>query len=349
MKPTKICLKIEKCEICGKNIDDAVQLQKHITVMHRDVITAEEYYKKFLKQLPNKCPVCGEETDFRSFIYGYKTLCNKRSCNVAYTNPMIISSYMYHGCTEEEARRKVSEYQRSNAKKVNRTDEYYDKCFSNRIGHWTSKGYTEEEAKEKVSERQNTCSLSAFQKVYGKDDGKIAYEKRLERYIKTWNSHTDEEKCAINKTRGRTYSELVKKFGKKKADEIISKRMPLNCISSKLEKEIVSELKKVFPIVESQLRIKNDLGKSYYYDCVIDGVIIEVNGDYWHANPNFYKSDECVRGMTAKEIWHNDLLKKQTAEKSGYMVFYVWENDYLHNKIETLNTLKRKIYAFKNN
>ena len=306
MKPTKICLKIEKCEICGKNIDDAVQLQKHITVMHHDVITAEEYYKKFLKQLPNKCPVCGEETDFRSFIYGYKTLCNKRSCNVAYTNPMIISSYMYHG-------------------------------------------YTEEEAKEKVSERQNTCSLLAFQKVYGNDDGKIAYEKRLERYIKTWNSHTDEEKCAINKTRGRTYSELVKKFGKKKADEIISKRMPLNCISSKLEKEIVSELKKVFPIVETQLRIKNDLGKSYYYDCVIDGVIIEVNGDYWHANPNFYKSDECVRGMTAKEIWHNDLLKKQTAEKSGYMVFYVWENDYLHNKIETLNTLKRKIYAFKNN
>lgn len=47
MKPTKICLKIEKCEICGKNIDDAVQLQKHITVMHRDVITAEEYYKNF--------------------------------------------------------------------------------------------------------------------------------------------------------------------------------------------------------------------------------------------------------------------------------------------------------------
>lgn len=350
MNNTKICLKIKQCEICNKPFDDLAKLQRHISYMHKDVMTAEQYYKTVLHIMPNKCPVCGENTDFVSFTSGYKTLCNKRSCNVAYTNPMVLSSYMYHGCSEEEARKKLSEYQQANANKVKRTAEYYDKCFSNRIGFWIAKGFSEEDAKKKVTERQNTTSLDAFQKVYGEEGGLIAFENRKMKYRKTWNAHSNEEKEKINRSRGKTFKELVNLYGENKASEIIAKRFhKIGCVS-KMEKEIVNEIKKRFPNAKTQLRIKNELGKFYYYDCVIDGVIIEVNGDYWHANPAIYEpNSKMYSGLLAEEIWYFDECKKTTAEKAGYMIFYIWENDYIQHKEETLNKAIKEIYAFKNN
>lgn len=60
--------------------------------------------------------------------------------------------------------------------------------------------------------------------------------------------------------------------------------------------------------------------------------IIEVNGDYWHANPEIYKKGDIIcnkhlGNITAEEIWKKDLQKKELAESKGYKVLYIWEND----------------------
>jgi len=67
-------------------------------------------------------------------------------------------------------------------------------------------------------------------------------------------------------------------------------------------------------------------------DCVI-----EFNGDYWHANPNVYKSDAVIRGKTVNEIHERDKLKKQTAINLGLRYMAVWESDYKQNKQQTIN------------
>lgn len=60
-------------------------------------------------------------------------------------------------------------------------------------------------------------------------------------------------------------------------------------------------------------------------------VVIEVNGDKWHANPRMYKaSDIIVRwdgNVTAKHIWDVDVARTQQIESFGYKVIVVWERD----------------------
>ena len=58
--------------------------------------------------------------------------------------------------------------------------------------------------------------------------------------------------------------------------------------------------------------------------------MIEVNGDYWHANPKFYSNNDVFffrNGKTSEEIWNKDLKKLELAIRSGYNVLTLWESD----------------------
>lgn len=78
-------------------------------------------------------------------------------------------------------------------------------------------------------------------------------------------------------------------------------------------------------------------GKSY--DILINktNLIIEVNGDYWHANPNKYKSTDIINypgigQITASSVWDRDIEKIAIAEKYGYCVITIWEDEIKREK-----------------
>lgn len=60
-------------------------------------------------------------------------------------------------------------------------------------------------------------------------------------------------------------------------------------------------------------------------------IIIEVNSDFWHANPSKYKDTDVLefpfRNEKVINIWNKDFSKKLYAEKNGYKVLYIWEKD----------------------
>jgi very-short-patch-repair endonuclease len=62
-------------------------------------------------------------------------------------------------------------------------------------------------------------------------------------------------------------------------------------------------------------------------------IIIEINGDYVHANPRIYKSNDVIKlrgnAYTAQEKWENDQRKKEYLENLGYEVLIIWESDNL--------------------
>ena len=77
--------------------------------------------------------------------------------------------------------------------------------------------------------------------------------------------------------------------------------------------------------------------KLYKVDYFLNGKVIEFNGDFWHANPKFYKVDEMLKmfdntTIQAKEIWNRDKHRLQALEKLGYKILVVWENDYANDK-----------------
>lgn len=68
---------------------------------------------------------------------------------------------------------------------------------------------------------------------------------------------------------------------------------------------------------------------AYNWDFIFKNkVIIEVQGDFWHGNPNKYKKDDILlNGLTVDMVWKKDYRKKVKVESHGYTVYYLWETD----------------------
>ena len=115
-------------------------------------------------------------------------------------------------------------------------------------------------------------------------------------------------------------------------------------------KKILEELYITYTI---QFQIKIRSNKRYFYDFFLPdlNLIIEINGEYWHADPEKYKGEDVFkRGnlitITAQEIWDRDFEKERVARKKyNYVVF--WEREL---KDKNLNKLKEYIFLkIKNN
>lgn len=149
-----------------------------------------------------------------------------------------------------------------------------------------------------------------------------------------------------NWMRGKTHPIEIKngisetKIKQYKNGEIEIKRINI----SNAEKEILKFLIDNNIDTEKQFKIK---GVTFIYDIYIPSkkMIIEYNGDYWHANPKTYESDWFNKSnkLYASEIWDRDKTKKLLAEERGYNFLVVWENEYKKDKDKVLNNILNKI------
>lgn len=64
------------------------------------------------------------------------------------------------------------------------------------------------------------------------------------------------------------------------------------------------------------------------YDFIFgDHILLEVNGDFWHANPLIYKaSDLMINGKTAEDIWNYDKKFRDCLIGSKFKLIYLWES-----------------------
>lgn len=69
-------------------------------------------------------------------------------------------------------------------------------------------------------------------------------------------------------------------------------------------------------------------------------LIVEINGDYVHANPLYYKSEDVIRlwdtHYTAQTKWDYDKIRIDKLKSLGYTVFIIWESDNLEQKKQEL-------------
>lgn len=212
----------------------------------------------------------------------------------------------YDDLTEEEKQQKTQELTTKATQSMNKNGNN-----SKTIEYYMKRGMTEEEAKRTLSKSQCTFSLEKCIEKYGEEKGRERWLQRQEVWQTTINSKTQEEILEINK-----------------------KKMWKNGISSKIENELFEKLKVSIESVSSQLcLIREDVPSAYYYDIFVKNKIIEFNGDFWHMNPSKYnENDMAINNKTAKEIWESDNQKIKFAEKNGYDVMVVWEQDYRNNK-----------------
>lgn len=65
--------------------------------------------------------------------------------------------------------------------------------------------------------------------------------------------------------------------------------------------------------------------------CADRQIVVEINGDYIHANPRKYSAEAVIRipgdSYTAAEKWEKDARKIAYLESKGYQVLVIWESD----------------------
>lgn len=85
--------------------------------------------------------------------------------------------------------------------------------------------------------------------------------------------------------------------------------------------------------------------KTYVYpDILLDEkIVVEVFGDYWHANPALYNENKVIAKGKASEIWNVDKTRIDNLNALGYKVIIVWEKDWKENKEKVLKEIDEQI------
>ena len=85
------------------------------------------------------------------------------------------------------------------------------------------------------------------------------------------------------------------------------------------------------PEKDREVSIRGKSGKIYIADGIKGNTVIEIHGDYWHANPNLpefrhgHMKHKTIK-KTHQEIWDKDEAKRQDILDAGYGYQQYWES-----------------------
>lgn len=180
--------------------------------------------------------------------------------------------------------------------------------------------------------KEGKC-LENIEQIYQDKYGISLREKRSINSKRIWNEKTTEEKEEwINKT---VCSDKSQKLSRKSLGKIKS--------GSSLEKRIGICLLDLGTSITTQFKIQRWSFDFYLPDY---NILIEVNGDNIHANPEIFKETDILvpSKLAAKEIWERDKKKIDFAKNEGYSVIVIWQKEmkFLSNK-DLLKLIYEKI------
>lgn len=178
-------------------------------------------------------------------------------------------------------------------------------------------------------------------KKYGEIDG-----------LKIW------KEICYNKGKSMRYAWFEENYGERAAEEWEKRIANMNSMHngssiSLLNKKVLHLLEQSNIEFEQEFCLWLTEYVPRFYDFRIGKILIELNGDFWHASPRKYKNGDVLNfpgGLkTAESIWEHDRIKKELAEKNGYTVIYYWESDI--NSKDKWETIKEEIinYAISQN
>jgi len=197
------------------------------------------------------------------------------------------------------------------------------------------------EAKRKLSESCGGEKNGFYGKKHTEKTKKIIKEK-----TKKWrDSLTDEDKKNISKIT----SLQQKKIFADNPDQYRRNRRKAAFASAKSIKKY--KINKIEAMVRDEL-LKRKLDFKY---CVILGyyqfdfgnkkhrILIEVQGDYWHSNPEIYGEGKRKLNKIQMKKMGKDKKKKIFAQKHGMKLFCIWEKDIMNGNFEVIDDIERVI------
>lgn len=128
---------------------------------------------------------------------------------------------------------------------------------------------------------------------------------------------------------------------KKVLKNIKKKRSHPQYGTSKLEEDFAKDfLDKLGVEYQYQFEAK-DIGRFYDFYLPKSNLIIEIDGDYWHGNPEKYGENELKRHqIRAQRV---DEYKNKWALLHGIPILRIWESDIRKNPKKVMKVLKEEL------
>ena len=371
---------MEKCEICGREFNSITALLAHVIGTHK-IKSKEYYDTYFKKENEGICPVCGKETKFRGFSGGYTKYCpccvfksNEVKEKIKKTN--IERRGVEYPSQSKEVQEKIKEVslERYGVDNPAKSQEVKNKVKKTNLEKYGKEYYSQtDEYKEHVV---NTCieKFGVENPAQSEDIKKQMRKTNLEKYGKEYYSQTDEYKEKVKQTSLEKYntehflqSDVVKErimntminrydinyiFQREDIQEMShsqesleksynTKKKNNTFSSSKPEKELEIELRKLFPDLKTQYKSEVYPFACDYYVPSLD-LYIEYNGTWTHGGCFYDENDEDNRNIleiwkqrsehstfyqSAIDVWtQRDILKLNTALENN-LNYIAWFNE----------------------
>ena len=252
---------------------------------------------------------------------------------------------MTYGITEEKMKNKWGEEEGAK-----RWKEYCRKqSESNTFEYKQLKhGWTEEQFEE--FNKSRAVTLENMIRRHG-DKGKELFEQYCER-----QSWTNSKEYFITEYGEEAGIEKFNAFSESRLDPFKDKNYSnlsqdvFNLLLERLQSLNIDTSGIKYATRDEEQSIMTPKGNHYFLDYFdsVNKIIIEFQGDFWHANPAIYGPDDIVMyGVPAKSYWLADANKEKAIYEAypGYTFLTIWEKDWYENKDAELD---RIITEYKN-
>lgn len=307
--------KKRQCEVCGNYYE---RLGRHVS---SHGLTQKEYYLKYVGE-KEFCPICGNECKFVKLSHGYNSSCGDPDCFNKLKDTSSYNSALRRYDNPVEARKVYDEKRKEHSvlmKKRHANDTHYKNGYSHFCVEWWIDKYGEEEGRKKYKEFQikqaskpgSGWTMDNLINKYGQDEARKRFSKYVEEVVTstTFYSEISQE----------LFWELYDRF------------------SLFHDGIFFAELNKEYYLTKKDESEQETLFFVYDFTIVDKNKIIEFNGDFWHANPAIYKSDELVyNNKKASDVWEFDQKKQELAKEKGFDLMVIWEKDYRDDKQQTI-------------
>ncbi len=308
-----------KCEVCGREIKSRRSLSFHLNG-HLDQINSELNKERIIVYT-----IFGKE-HVDSVVRDYveeKYCCHNLPIDIV--KYLSLLGVKRTSSQERSTKRYKDLYKKSiqekfgidNISKVDSVKLKKEKIFIEKYGEKTNLLTSE------VSSKR----VNALDEYYlDKDRVMSTYRKSMKTFLLKYGVDNPSKNKEVKKRISESLKDRAKKLSLEQRRSMTEEaRISLNSLT----RESVSSIEILIREVLDTLDISYDKNMflfGYNYDIVFDNIIIEVNGDYFHANPEIYVEGSKVNGVTADRIWEKDRRKKDIAVSNGYGYIVIWEN-----------------------
>lgn len=322
-----------RCRICKKQIDSRRVLKRHINRYHGQGVSSSDIEVEYIR---SALGITKKKIDsiVKEYLKGLtiQELLKKYNFDFsAYLSNLGIKR------TNSESKR-TKKYKKKYSKTIK--ERYGVKNISQ---HQSVKDKKKKTFLKNFGYENNFCNPVIQKEAISKIDRAKAYKKLKEAIFKKYGV----DNITKVKRVAKKISKIRKEECKKLSYEEKLRRTRAARENVKYESSQELRIEKILKNKKIEF-LRNQFILDFNFDFVFPNkVLLEVQGEFWHANPKKYKPEDKIIGKTkAKDIWDKDERKKKAATESGYKIFYLWEFEI--NKMTDTEILKYITRILKN-